>query len=157
MKESYIAEIIEARIAQIFEQLNYAIKNIGASDLPAGITISGGASSLPGIQELAEEIFDIPVRMYVPDFMGVRYPTFTNAIGLVVTETNLSEVDELILQTVLNQSMSNQASRSPIQNVAQDNRSQSSSREVMPQQVMDEEDKISAGDKIKNFFSGFFE
>ena len=157
VKESYIAEIIEARIAQIFEQLNYAIKNIGASDLPAGITISGGASSLPGIQELAEEIFDIPVRMYVPDFMGVRYPTFTNAIGLVVTETNLSEVDELILQTVLKQSMSNQASRTPVQNIAQDNRKQSANREVAPQEVVNEEDKISASEKIKNFFSGFFE
>ena len=157
VKESYIAEIIEARIAQIFEQLNFAIKNIGASDLPAGITISGGASSLPGIQELAEEIFDIPVRMYVPDFMGVRYPTFTNAIGLVVTETNLSEVDELILQTVLKQSMSNQASRTPVQNIAQDNRKQSANREVAPQEVVNEEDKISASEKIKNFFSGFFE
>lgn len=157
VKESYIAEIIEARIAQIFEQLNFAINNIGASELPAGITISGGASSLPGIQELAEDIFDVPVRIYVPDFMGVRYPTFTNAIGLVVTETNLSEIDELILQTVLNKSVSDQGSRTPIQNVAQDNRKQSPNSEVTAQQVTSEEDKISTGEKLKNFFSGFFE
>ena len=63
----------------------------------------------------------------------------------------------MILQTVLKQSMSNQASRTPVQNIAQDNRKQSANREVAPQEVVNEEDKISASEKIKNFFSGFFE
>ncbi len=157
VKESYIAEIIEARVAQIFEQLNVAINNIGASQLPAGITISGGASSLPGIQELAEEIFNLPVRMYVPDFMSVRYPAFTNAIGLVVAETNLSEVDELILQTVLDKTVTNQASRAPVRPDREDQAQQPSASKPDTQQATNQTNEPSMSEKLKNFFSDFFE
>ena len=115
-KEAYISEIIEARIAQIFEQLKFSLDNIGATQMPAGITISGGAVSLPGINYLAEDIFNVPVRMYVPDFMSVRYPTFTNAIGLVITETNLTEVEELIIKNLCSEkTVSNQQARNSVQ------------------------------------------
>jgi len=157
-KESYIAEIIEARIAQIFEQLKFELDNIGASDVPAGITISGGAASLPGINHLAEEIFETSVRVYVPDFMGVRYPTFTNAIGLVLAETNLSEVEGIIIETILAQTMTTEQGRSkqPIvrEEPADNNNEQSDEAETYEPAPRDEEPM---SEKIKNFFSGFFE
>jgi len=156
-KESYIAEIIEARLAQIFEQLKFELDNIGASDMPAGITISGGAASIPGINQLAEEIFDTTVRVYIPDFMGVRYPTFTNAIGLVLTETNLSEVEGVIIETVLAQTMNNEQGRSQqpiVRDESPSNNETSENAEAYEQPASDEEP---LGEKIKNFFSGFFE
>ncbi len=156
VKESFISEIIEARIAQIFEKLSFAVNNVGASQLPAGITISGGASSLPGIQELAEEIFNVPVRMYVPDYMSVRYPAFTNAIGLVVSETQVSEVDELILQTVLNKTVTEQGSRTSVPPVRTDQTQKSPARETEPQQARPQDEETMT-EKLKNFFSGFFE
>ena len=110
-KEAYIAEVIEARLEQIFEQLKFSIDHVGAGKLPAGMVISGGAASLPGIERLAEDVFDLPVKIYVPDFMSVRYPAFTNAIGLVVAETNLSDIDRLINQTVLGKTLDLQADR----------------------------------------------
>jgi len=156
-KESYIAEIIEARLAQIFEQLKFELDNIGASDMPAGITISGGAASIPGINQLAEEIFDTTVRVYIPDFMGVRYPTFTNAIGLVLTETNLSEVEGVIIETVLAQTMNNEQARSKqpiVRDESPSNNETSENADTYEQPASDEEP---LGEKIKNFFSGFFE
>ena len=157
IKESYISEIIEARLTQIFEQLKFSLDNIGALNMPAGIIISGGAASLPGIDALTEEIFNVPVRIYVPDFMSIRYPTFTNAIGLVITETNLSEVEELILESILKKTVSNQNSRTAVQQPVtqtsqpvQDDYTETSSAE-------NAENKEPMGDKLKKFFSGFFD
>jgi cell division protein FtsA len=156
-KEAYISEVIEARLAQIFEQLKFSLDNIGATQMPAGITISGGASSLPGIDYLAEDIFNVPVRMYVPDYMSVRYPTFTNAIGLVIAETNLSEVEELILQTVLNKTISKQQTRNSVQPVRKESTSEQATEETEQVDSGQPEDEETTTDKIKNFFSGFFE
>lgn len=156
-KESYISEIIEARIAQIFEQLKFSLDNIGASQMPAGITISGGAASLPGIDRLAEEIFNIPVRIYIPDFMSVRYPAFTNAIGLVIAETNLSEVEELIIQTLLQKTTGHQPVRNSVQPVAKEESAESTTQASDQYEMTDPEDEETMADKIKNFFSGFFE
>lgn len=156
-KESYISEVIEARLAQIFDQLKFSLDNIGASQMPAGITISGGAASIPGIEYLAEEIFDVPVRMYVPDYMGVRYPTFTNAIGLVIAVTNLSEVEDLILQTVLNQTVSNQQARNSVQPIRNESTSEQSTEDVDQTEYVPREEEETTTEKLKNFFSGFFE
>ena len=152
-KEAYIAEVIEARLEQIFEQLKFSIDHVGAGKLPAGMVISGGAASLPGIERLAEDVFDLPVKIYVPDFMSVRYPAFTNAIGLVVAETNLSDIDRLINQTVLGKTLDLQADR-PDRPVIQKNREQ---EEPIEEPTQPTEEKEPFGDKLKNFFSGFFE
>lgn len=156
-KEAYISEIIEARLAQIFEQFKFSLDNIGATQMPAGITISGGAASLPGIDYLAEDIFNVPVRMYVPDYMSVRYPTFTNAIGLVIAETNLSEVDALILETVLDKTISKQQAQKSVQPVRKEKIPEESNKEMESTDSVPAENEETTTDKIKNFFSGFFE
>ncbi len=157
VKESYIAEIIEARVAQIFEQLKFQLDNIGALQMPAGITISGGASSLPGMDHLAEDIFNVPVRIYVPDFMSVRYPTFTNAIGLVVTETNLSEVEELMLETVLEKTVSNENVRANHQAPVREVNPSQSDETTEVYETTEMENKEPFGERMKNFFSSFFD
>lgn len=156
-KEAYIAEVIEARLEQIFEQLKFSVDHVGADSLPVGMIISGGTASLPGIEHLAEEIFNLPVSIYIPDFMSVRYPTFTNAIGLVIAETNLSEIDRLINQMVLRTTLNRRTTKQS-QPAVQDNRE----REVQveepakqPSQPVEEKEPFS--EKVKSFFSGFFE
>ena len=156
-KEAYIAEVIEARLEQIFEQLKFSVDHVGAGKLPAGMVISGGAASLPGIEHLAEDVFNVPVRIYVPDFMSVRYPAFTNAIGLVVAETNLSDIERLINQTVLGKTLNLQAKNS-VRPVVRENQEQDEQTEEITQpSSQPNEEKEPFGDKVKNFFSGFFE
>lgn len=153
-KESYIAEIIEARLEQIFEQLKFSIDNIGAGQMPAGMIISGGTASLPGINRLAEDIFNVPVRVYIPDFMSVRYPAFTNAIGLVIAETNLSEIDQLINEIVLVNTLSGRS----VQAVVRDERPVEEQVEQTEQpNLRNDEEKEPMTNKFKNFFSGFFD
>ena len=125
--------------------------------MPAGITISGGASSLPGMDHLAEDIFNVPVRIYVPDFMSVRYPTFTNAIGLVVTETNLSEVEELMLETVLEKTVSNENVRANHQAPVREVNPSQSDETTEVYETTEMENKEPFGERMKNFFSSFFD
>jgi len=56
--------------------------------VPSGVVITGGASALEGMVELAEEIFEAPVRRGVPMHVGglqdvVRSPMYATGVGLV--------------------------------------------------------------------------
>ncbi len=62
-----LAEIIEARTEEILSMIQQEIKRSGYDGLlPAGVVLCGGTAQLPGIQELGRDIFDLPVRVGVP-------------------------------------------------------------------------------------------
>lgn len=154
IKESYIAEIIEARLAQIFEKIKEELDEIGALELPGGIILTGGTAGLPKIEELAEDIFEVNVKTYIPDFMGVRYPSFTNAIALVNNKANMSEIDKILNHTILNSHYDEISTQNPTKSKAEPVRPTSSKENSSRENDSNEETFI---DKIKNFFSNFFD
>jgi len=93
--ERYLSEVISARMEQIFNKAKEALDQIEALELPGGIVLTGGAASLPGVVDLAQEIFGVNVKLYVPNQMGLRNPVFTNVISIVDYSANLSEVYQL--------------------------------------------------------------
>lgn len=59
-----VAEIIEARLSEIFDLINRELKKIGRQNLlPAGAVLTGGGSKLSGIIELAKKELRLPVRL----------------------------------------------------------------------------------------------
>ncbi|MGJ4012677.1 cell division protein FtsA [Levilactobacillus brevis] len=96
ISEKYLAEIIEARLDQIFKRLRANLDKVQALELPGGIMLTGGVAALPGITDLATDEFNTNVRVYVPDQMGLRHPSFTLALALVNYYGGLSEIDLLI-------------------------------------------------------------
>ena len=85
-----LGRIVEPRMDEI---LNMALKEIvrsGYEDLlAAGIVLTGGSSLLPGINEMAEQIFDMPVRRGCPSGVGglsdaANSPAFAVGVGLIV-------------------------------------------------------------------------
>ncbi|MDR0614375.1 MAG: cell division protein FtsA [Lactobacillales bacterium] len=96
VKERYLSEIIEARLEEILLQAKEVLTPLNAFDLPGGIVITGGAASIPGIVELAQKIFNIGVKLYVPNHMGLRNPVFSNVIALVEYAANLTEINYII-------------------------------------------------------------
>jgi cell division protein FtsA len=57
--------------------------------LHAGVVLTGGVSLLPGIRELAERVFEMPVRIGVPSNFGglgdvVKNPIYSTATGLLL-------------------------------------------------------------------------
>jgi cell division protein FtsA len=110
ISEKYLAEIIEARLLQIFGKLKTQLSATNALSLPGGIVLTGGVAALPGITDLVKAEFDTAVRVTIPDQMGLRHPSFTQALSLVNYRGQMSEV-ALLVQSALtgNQQLVRQA------------------------------------------------
>jgi len=85
-----LAEIIEPRCEEIFSLINQELLNTGLKGLlGAGIVVTGGCSLMPQMQEIAEQIIEVPVRVGSP--MGVscltdtvNSPIYSTGVGLVL-------------------------------------------------------------------------
>lgn len=98
--ERYLSEIISARIRHILERIKQDLERGRLLDLPGGIVLIGGGSILPGIVELAQEVFKTKVKLHVPNQVGIRNPMFANVISLVEYVGKMSEV-ELLAQAAV--------------------------------------------------------
>jgi len=98
--ESYLAEIISARIKHIFDQIKQELDRRHLLELPGGIVLIGGNAILPGIVELAQEVFGVRVKLYVPNQVGIRNPAFAHVISLSEFAGKLTEVNRLAQKAV---------------------------------------------------------
>jgi cell division protein FtsA len=89
LSRQLLAEILEPRVEEIFTLVNREIVKSGFEDLIAsGVVLTGGSAILPGMPELAEQIFDLPVRRGKPSDIGgltdvVNSPIYATGVGLV--------------------------------------------------------------------------
>jgi cell division protein FtsA len=89
LSRQLLAEILEPRVEEIFTLVNREIIRSGFEDLIAsGMVITGGTCILPGMPELAEQVFNLPVRRGVPRDIGgltdvVNSPIYATGVGLV--------------------------------------------------------------------------
>ncbi|WP_035053615.1 cell division protein FtsA [Carnobacterium pleistocenium] len=153
--ERYLSEIIEARLIQIFEKIKNELDKVGARDLPGGVILTGGAAAIPGIVELAEDIFEIPVKIYIPNQMGMRYPAFTTGIGLIQYEANLDEINQIVKEYQLGiTKKENTSNNAKLEYTAEDDETGPLEFEK-EKRVKKKEDKWS--NKAKSFISNFFD
>ncbi|MGO3490368.1 MAG: cell division protein FtsA, partial [Lactiplantibacillus plantarum] len=96
ISEQYLAEIIEARLDQIFDKVKQHLDEIRALELPGGIVLTGGVAALPGITDLAAQRFGTRVRVFTPNQMGLRHPSFDEALAVIKYQAALSEVTLLV-------------------------------------------------------------
>ncbi len=93
-----LAQIIEARVEEIFSMVVQEIKRSGYDGLlPAGMVLTGGTSSLPGIRNLASYVVGVPVRIAKPEnLIGMTdrldSPAFSTSVGLLKWATLFSEI-----------------------------------------------------------------
>ena len=87
---SIMAEILQPRAQEIFQLFRDEIVRAGFDKmLNAGVVLTGGGSLLPGMKEVAEQVFDMPVRQGLPSGTGglkepVSGPHHAAAIGLAL-------------------------------------------------------------------------
>ncbi len=68
IQKKYIAEIIEARVREMFKVINDELSLIGIEEnLPAGVVITGGGSKMPGMMDVVREELKLPVQIGIPD------------------------------------------------------------------------------------------
>jgi cell division protein FtsA len=86
----HIAEIVEARLEEIFDLVNKELKAINKDrQLPSGAILTGGGAKLPGVLELAKKQLRLPVMIGLPGSAAtvidrVNDPSFATAVGLVI-------------------------------------------------------------------------
>ncbi|MCR8923684.1 cell division protein FtsA [Dasania sp. GY-MA-18] len=84
-----LAEVVEPRYDELFTLVQAELRRSGYEDLiAAGIVLTGGTSKMEGVVELAEEIFNTPVRIGVPQHISgltdiVRNPIYSTGVGLL--------------------------------------------------------------------------
>ena len=89
VSRKFIAEIIEARMSEIFEQINLELIAINrAGVLPSGVVFTGGGAKIEGIINLSKEVIDLPTSLGYPvDILSstekINDLSFSTAIGLV--------------------------------------------------------------------------
>ncbi|MBQ6668435.1 MAG: cell division protein FtsA [Deltaproteobacteria bacterium] len=89
LSRQVLTEILEPRVEEIFTLADQEIRRSGFGDLiVSGVVLTGGTCLLPGMAELGEQIFNLPVRVGSPRDLGgltdvVNSPVFATGVGLV--------------------------------------------------------------------------
>jgi cell division protein FtsA len=84
-----LAEIIEPRVEEMFSLIQREVIQSGHGEvLSGGVVITGGSSLLEGMPEMAEFIFEMPVKRGIPQGIGglrdvVNSPKFATGVGLL--------------------------------------------------------------------------
>ena len=84
-----LAEIIEPRMEEIFFLVKDDLDQKDFKDvITGGVVLTGGASLLKGIEKVAENVFEMPVRLGTPGGVGglveeISSPEYATGVGLV--------------------------------------------------------------------------
>ncbi len=102
----YVAEIIEARMGEIFEFIEGELKKIGkAGRLPAGVVLVGGGAKLAGVVDLARQELRLPVQIGMPDIsridisegdiaLKLEDPEYACAVGLALAARDSGHISQ---------------------------------------------------------------
>ena len=85
-----LAEVVEPRYDELLTLVQAELRKSGFEDLiAAGVVLTGGSSKMEGVVDLAEEIFHMPVRLGVPQYVSglsdvVSNPIHATGVGLLL-------------------------------------------------------------------------
>ena len=90
LSRQMLCEIVQPRMEEIFTLVELEVRRAGfMRQVAAGVVVTGGSSIMEGVPELAEQIFDLPVRLGTPTGVGglkevVSSPMYATGVGLVL-------------------------------------------------------------------------
>jgi cell division protein FtsA len=85
-----LAAVVEPRYEELLNLVQSELKHSGYLELlGAGVVLTGGSSKMEGVVELAEEVFHMPVRLGLPQYVKglsevVRNPIYATGVGLLI-------------------------------------------------------------------------
>ena len=85
-----LAEVVEPRYEELFGLIQAELKRSGHEELmAAGMVLTGGSTKMEGVIELAEEVFHMPVRLGVPEYVTglvevIKNPIYATGVGLLL-------------------------------------------------------------------------
>jgi cell division protein FtsA len=94
-----LSSMIEPRAEEILTLALKEVKQNHVADLlGAGVVLTGGTSSMQGVCELAEQVFDMPVRIGYPTGVqgladSVRDPRYSTGVGLALYAASMEQME----------------------------------------------------------------
>ena len=85
-----LAEVVEPRYEELFDLIARELRRSNFEELiAAGVVLTGGSSKMEGAVELAEEVFHMPVRLGMPQYVKglgevVRNPIHATGVGILL-------------------------------------------------------------------------
>ncbi len=95
-----LSEVIEPRVEELYSLIQAELRRSGFEEqISSGLVLTGGSSQMKGMVELAEEVFHMPVRVGVPEYVGglserVRNPRYATSVGLLLAGLEKHELDQ---------------------------------------------------------------
>jgi cell division protein FtsA len=100
LSEKALAEVVGARYEELFKIIQAELRRSGFEDLiAAGIVLTGGASMAKGVVELAESVFQMPVRLGIPQHVRgltsvLQSPIYATGVGLILYGYHQDYIEE---------------------------------------------------------------
>ena len=85
-----LSEVVEPRYEELLNLLHKELRRSGFEELvPGGVVLTGGSAKMVGLIDLAEEVFHMPVRLGVPQYVigmeeVTRNPIYSTGVGLLM-------------------------------------------------------------------------
>ncbi len=80
-----LAYIIEPRVREMFQLIQQELHELGfTKEIAGGFVLTGGVTAMNGILTIAQEELKPSVRISVPDFIGVKDPSYTGGVGVIL-------------------------------------------------------------------------
>jgi len=89
LSKAALAAVIEPRVEELFSLVHQVVRESGFEEvLSSGVVLTGGSALMPGICELAEDIFLKPARVGTAVYEGqladvVKSPRYSTVLGLL--------------------------------------------------------------------------
>ena len=103
MPRHALAQAVQARYEEIFEMVQAELRRSGFEQLVrAGMVLTGGASKMEGVVELAEEMLQMPVRIGIPQHVTglgevVGNPVHATGVGLLLMGSQIENPRRSVL------------------------------------------------------------
>jgi cell division protein FtsA len=104
LSRQVLSEIVQPRVEEMFSLVAKDLSKAGFRDsATAGVVITGGTSIMEGVPELAEAVFEQPVRRGVPHDVGglgdvVKSPVYSTAVGLAIYGSRRQAITEVAVE-----------------------------------------------------------
>jgi cell division protein FtsA len=91
-----LIDIIEARVDELLKLAGEIIyKNGYYKDISGIVIVGGGLSMFSGISSFAKDIFDKPIRIGIPEYVGVSTPVYNTVVGIIKDAANNSNISHI--------------------------------------------------------------
>ncbi|WP_439426200.1 cell division protein FtsA [Oenococcus alcoholitolerans] len=146
----YLSQIIGARLEEISSDIYAHLNQLRSMSIPRTMILTGGGAALAGIADLFKKRFNKEVSLFVPQEIGLRHPSFVNALSVADYVANQSVTDWLSKRTLslalVRPSANFSRDSEPDNGQTEDTNIEGSSKK-----------KRSFLDKIKEYYSRMFE